>query len=233
MRLTIMLAMAIAAASTSACAKDLPVPFVGCRSDGQTGPLAAPRNDDHAPKVPAQLAPRLAWYASNTTGGVLAPRGWRCFELYGSNGSVLMLSPSGLGADPFSAKLIGPAIQVSISLGDTSGRFEAARIAARVFPERKAFVESVMAEGIAPRSQFPFGPYPYDSIQRFNRDYVTFETPAHREGLGTMTRLRPSADPIRGLVWMDTDNNATVLAVRLAPAQRNLSDYIIRAMTPR
>ncbi|WP_062784504.1 hypothetical protein [Novosphingobium capsulatum] len=183
--------------------------------------------------MPAQLAPRLAWYASNTTGGVLAPRGWRCFELYGSNGSVLMLSPTGLGADPFSAKLIGPAIQVSISLGDTSGRFEAARIAARLFPDRKAFVESVIAEGIAPRRQFPFGPYPHDRILRINRNYVTFETPAHREGLGTMTRLRPSADPINGLVWMDADNNATMLAVRLAPAQRNLVNYIIAAMIPR
>ena len=233
MRLAIMLAMAIMAASAPAAAKDLPVPFVGCRSDGQTGPLAAPRNDGHAPMVPAPLAARLAWYGSNTTGGVLAPRGRRCFELYGSNGSVLMVSPSGPGPDPFAAKLTGSAIQVSISLGDTSGRFEAARIAARLFPDRKAFVESVIAEGIASRSEFPLGPFPHDRIQRVSRSHVMFETPARVEGIGTMTRLRPSADPIKGLVWMDADNNATVLAVRLPPAQRDLSDYIVRAMAPR
>ncbi|MDB5716509.1 MAG: hypothetical protein JWO15_3906, partial [Sphingomonadales bacterium] len=143
--------------------------FVGCKSDGQVGALDAPEDNGAAPKVRAAVASRLAWYASNNTGGVLGPRGWHCFELYGSNGSVLMVTPNGFGHDPFAAKLAGPAIQLSISLGDTSGRFEAAQIAARLFPNRRAFVESVIGEGIEPKGDFVFGPFPQDRIRRFPR----------------------------------------------------------------
>lgn len=216
-----------------AYAHDVQVPFVGCRSDGQTGELAAPKDNGHAPRLPERLALNLSWYASNNTGGVLAPRGWQCFELYGSNGSVLMVAPNGLGHDPFEATLSGPAIQLSISFGDTSGRFEAARIAARLFPDRKRFVDSVINEEIEPRSNFIFGTFPHDRIHRLNRDYVEFETPAGIDGVGTMTRLRKSGHPIHGLVWMDGDNNATVLAVRLATSQKNLADYIVATMKPR
>lgn len=233
MRLSMFVLLGTIAITAPASAQGVKVPFVGCRSDGQTGALPPPRDNGRAPKVPPQFAAHLAWYASNNTGGVLAPKGWHCFELYGSNGSVLMISPNGFGKDPFAAKLSGPAIQLSISLGDTSGRFEAARIAARLFPARKSFVDSVIGEGIEPRGNFVFGAFPHDHIQRLNRDYVEFETPAGMDGMGTMTRLRKSGDPIRGLVWMDGNDNATLLAVRLAHGQTALADYIIAMMKPR
>jgi hypothetical protein len=233
MRLVI-LALAIAIASRAeAKARDVQVPFVGCKSDGQLGPLAPPKDKRATPALPPPIAARLAWYASNNTGGVLAPRGWGCFELYGSNGSLLMVAPGGFGRDPIPATLTGPAIQLSISFGETSGRFEAARIAARLFPERKAFVDSVIAEGIAPKQDFVFGPFAHDHIDRLARDLVGFETPANRDGIGTMSRLVKSGDPIHGRASMDRANNATVLVVRLPPRQADLTETILRVRKPR
>lgn len=232
MRLMVMIMGAVIAIGGTAKANDVQVPFVGCKSDGQTDALPPPKDNHHAPNLPAPLASRLAWYASNNSGGVLAPRGWTCFELYGSDGSVFMVTPSGFGRDPFTAKLSGPAIQVSISFGDTSGRFEAAKIAARLFPKRKPFVDSVIREGIEPKKDFVFDPFPNDRINRFSRDAVAFETPANKNGMGTMSRLLKSSDPIHGLIWMDNDNNATMLAVRLSSSQEDLAAYIVNAMKP-
>jgi hypothetical protein len=232
MRLVFALGAAIAL-SGSAWAQDVQVPFVGCKSDGQVGALDPPKDGGTAPKLAAAVASRLAWYASNNTGGVLAPRGWQCFELYGSNGSVLMVQPGDFGRALLSTELSGPAIQLSISLGDTSGRFEAAQLAARLFPDRRGFVDKVISEGLEPKAEFVFGPFPQDRIHRLSRDVVAFETPANTDGMGTKSRLLKSGDPIQGLVWMDRDNNATFLAVRLAPSQRDLAAYIINEMKPR
>ena len=48
-----------------------------------------------------------------------------------------------------------------------------------------------------------------------------------------MNRLLKSSDPIHGLIWMDDENNATMLAVRLAPSQKDLSAYIVNEIMPR
>jgi len=204
------------------------VPFVGCKSDGQVGPMPAPKAPAETPKLPANLASRLAWYQSEY-GGVLAPRGWHCFGLYGSNGWFLMVTPEDHSGKPFDAKLTGPGIEISESAGDTSGRFEAAEIAARLFPSRRAFVDRVIAEGLLPKSDFPFGPFPHDRIHRLSPDAVTFETPANMDGMGMKSRFVKSGDPIEGLAMIDSDNDATLLVVRLAPAMRDLAPAIIDA----
>jgi hypothetical protein len=144
-----------------------------------------------------------------------------------------MVKPGDFGRDPFSAELSGPAIQLSISLGDTSGRFEAAQFAARLFPNRRGFVDKVISEGIEPKADFVFGPFPQDRLHRLSRDVVAFETPANQDGMGTKSRLVKSSDPIQGLVWMDDDNNATYLAVRLAPDQEGLAATIMDEKKPR
>jgi hypothetical protein len=233
MRLVILAMAMVLALRAGALARDVQVPFVGCKSDGQLGALAPPNDRRATPRLPPPIAARLAWYASNNTGGVLAPRGWNCFELYGSNGSLLMVAPGGFGHDPFPARLTGPAIQLSISLGDTSGRFEAAKIAARLFPERKAFVDSVIAEDLEPKQDFVFGPFAHDRIDRLTRDLVAFATPASSDGMGTMSRLVKSGDPIHGRASMDRDNNAIALVVRLSPRQADLTETILNVRKPR
>jgi hypothetical protein len=66
---------------------------------------------------------------------------------------------------------------------------------ARVFPAHRAFVRKVIAEGIEPTSDFPFGPYPNDKLTYKNKEMVEYETPAHKDGLGTQSRLQKSYWP--------------------------------------
>jgi hypothetical protein len=39
------------------------------------------------------VARRLAYYESGVSRGVLAPRGWFCFGVYGSSGSAFLVTP--------------------------------------------------------------------------------------------------------------------------------------------
>jgi hypothetical protein len=140
-----------------------------------------------------------------------------------------MVTPEDHSQMPFDAKLEGPAVQIGESVGDTSGRFEAARIAARLFPNRRDFVNRVKAEGFMPSTDFVSGPFPDDRIQRLGADAVAFETPPKTDGMGTSSRLVKSADPIEGLAKMDENNDATLLAVRLPAALRDLAPAIVKA----
>jgi hypothetical protein len=177
--------------------------------------------------VPAAIAKRLAYYKAEYSSGVLAPRGWNCFSIYGSDGSQLFVSP-----DPIdSATLMsvawkgftGDAVQISDISGGTSGRFEVAKVIARVFPDYKAFAQRVIAEGIEPASDFPFGPYPGDKLTYRGKNIVEFETPANAQGLGTDSRLLMNASPIDGVaVISGTDTDLTLLTARFSGPDRDL-----------
>ena len=75
------------------------VPFVGCQSDGQVGPLDAPKGKSKVLSIATKKAQRLAYYKAKEGQGVLAPRGWYCFGTYGSSGASLFVSPQKIGAD--------------------------------------------------------------------------------------------------------------------------------------
>ena len=90
------------------------VPFVGCASDGQLGPLPASTRGREPPTAPLLQAPELAFYASADL-GVLAPRDWHCVGLYGSNGAILIVTLEPHSADDLlksNSGLTGPAIQL-------------------------------------------------------------------------------------------------------------------------
>jgi hypothetical protein len=209
------------------------VPFVGCASDGQVGPQKAPTGKSVAIAVPAAIAKRLAYYKAEYRLGTLAPRGWNCFSIYGSDGSQLFVSP-----DPIdSATLMsvawkgftGDAVQISDISGGTSGRFEVAKVIARVFPDYKAFVQSVIAEGIEPASDFPFGPYPGDKLTYRGKNIVEFETPANAQGLGTASLLLMNASPIDGVaIIAGKDTDLTHLSVRVTAADGDLIPFIVK-----
>ena len=203
---------------------------IGCRSDGQTGPEPA-QTPVVVPKLTGASASRLAYYEAVGL-GVLAPAGWHCFGLYGSNGSFLIVTPERHAEDLLTSKgqIRGRAVQLSLSLGDTSGRFEAAQIAARLFPSRRHFVEGVMAEQIEPRSDFHFGPFSTDVIRRFGDDVVEFTTPPNTAGMGSYSRLVPNGDPISGLAMVKPDNSVFLLVVRLPESQRDLAATIIKTV---
>lgn len=211
------------------------VPFVGCRSDGQLGPVDAPMGKSEVVPIAAETAQKLAYYQAEHGSGVLAPRGWYCFGTYGSNGDNLYVTPH-----PVEAKTLfsvnwsgfsGPAIQLSLSYGGTSGRFEVAPIIARVFPSHRAFVQSVIKEGIEPSSSFLFGPYPKDKLSYKSNEIVEYETHANAEGLGTNSRLQKNGSPILGvaiLTGSSSEPDLWLLSTRLPPNLGALSTTIIR-----
>jgi hypothetical protein len=155
--------------------------------------------------------------------------------VYGSNGSALYVSPEELTASEVLSTewkgFAGPAIQVSENIGDTSGRFNVARVIARVFPAWKPFVERVIAEGIEPADAFPFGPYPADKLTYRSQSMVQYETAADDDGLGTESRLRKNDHPISGLaILVGQTPDLVYLAVRLSPEASGLTSVVIRQL---
>ena len=211
------------------------VPFVGCASDGQVGPRKAPHGKAKTMPLSAELASQLAYYQAEEGSGVLAPRGWHCFSTYGSNGGSLFVAPQLIDSKiVFSDKwkgFVGPVVQISDSLGGTSGRFEVASIIARVFPAHKAFVANVIAEGIETAADFPSGPYPKDKLHYRSKGVVEYETPPQTEGLGTRSRLQKSDRAITGVEILSGPNEELDLAslsVRLPQGSEDLARVIVQ-----
>jgi len=216
------------------------VPYIGCPGDGQTGPYAAAKGPPKPVNLPAAIANQLAWYEYNGEAGhigTLGPRGWNCFVTIGSDGETLYVAPEMLDA----AKLLehknwkgftGPAIQLSVSDGGTSGRFEVATVVARVFPAHRDYARKVIAEGFGPASDYPFGPFPADLLTYQGRNLVEFITPAHQKGLGTMSWLLPSDQPITGFALLsigpDIDTELLHLSFRLPPSLSHLDTILIQ-----
>ncbi|MBB2169313.1 hypothetical protein HLH36_13270 [Gluconacetobacter aggeris] len=126
-------------------------------------------------------------------------------------------SSAGLSKD---AHITGPAIQISATSGDTSGRFAVARVIARMFPEHAAFVRQVVAEGIEPASNFPGGPYPADIITARGPADIAYTTPAGAEGMGTQSWLRRDGDPIEGVAHLSATNDLMEIQLRLPAGRR-------------
>jgi hypothetical protein len=213
--------------STPAPSAVVAVPFVGCASDGQMGPQKAPNGKSLAVAIPAALAERLAYYKAKFGIGVLAPRGWHCFSTYGSSGESLFVSPDPIDSTTlFSLKwqgFTGPAVEATVYDGGTSGRFEVAKVIARLFPAYKAFAQKVIAEGSEPASDFPFGPYPSDKSTYNGKNIVEFETPGGAQGLGTDSRLQMNASPIDGVAIIGgKDTDLTLLTARFSDSDRDL-----------
>jgi tetratricopeptide (TPR) repeat protein len=124
----------------------------------------------------------------------------------------------------------GAGVQIALRNGGTSGRFEVAQVAARLFPNQSAFVERIVAEGTMPKSDFPVGPYPHDVIRRRTVRTVEFETSPNEKGMGTESLLVANADPIVGVAIMpvDEDNSLVLVDVRLPLDSKRLTSSILQ-----
>ena len=229
----------LAAASLSVYAQTS-VPYIGCPGDGQTGPYLAAKGSPKPVNLSLEMANKLAWYEYKGDAGqigTLGPRGWNCFVTIGSNGETLYVAPEALD----SAKVLehknwkgftGAAIQLSGSEGGTSGRFEVAQMVARVFPAYRGYARKIIAEGFGPASDYPFGPFPSDHLAYKGKKLVEFTTPAHHKGLGTMSWLLPSDQPITGFALLtigpDIDTGLLQLSLRLPQALSSLSATLIQ-----
>jgi len=225
-------ALSLSAQTTKNTVPLVTVPFIACPSDGQLGPQPAPTPQSRPLALAPSTALQLAYYQAAEGQGVLAPLGWHCLQLIGSDGDFLYVTPSVITAEemykPSWKGFTGPAIQLSFSIGDTSGRFEVATVIARVFPKYKSFVTNVIKEQIEPASDFPLGPWPHDRLRYLNDHAVEFTTPAHTAGLGTSSRLLRNAHPISGVAifFPGSDNNLMQLCVRLPPTLVSLASII-------
>lgn len=208
-----------------------PVPFVGCKSDGQTGPVDAPAGKDKMVPIAAPRAARLAYYKAEQGPGVLAPRGWNCFGTYGSNGEALYLTPQPTDSAQLLSQnwkgFAGPAIEISHIFGDTSGRFVVARVIARLFPAHRAFLKGVI-DANNPAGDFPVGPFATDHMTYRSQELVEYSTPAGSEGEGTKYRMLKDNEPIRGAAILVGDTpDLIVVNIRLAPDSSHLAAAIL------
>jgi hypothetical protein len=201
------------------------VPFVGCPSDGQTGPAPAPDAESVSLHLDSGVAACTAVYRTEHGPAVLGPRGWTCVGRYGSGQTGVDVTPD--PSDP-SAKIEGFGIYATTMNGDTSGRFAVAQIVARVFPVERAFVDRIMAEGFLPAQEFPAGPFPTDRLAYRSDRIVEFQTPAMAHGLGTLFRFAPDADPIRGITILTSEHDVRHVAIRLPQDMTDVVPFIIR-----
>lgn len=210
------------------------LPFVGCPSDGQLGPIAAPTGAPVPTKLAPAIASGLAFYkAGQDETSVIAPRGWACHYVYGSDGGYMIVAPADNAEAASDGPIKTPAVILIVHSGETSGRFAAAEYAARLFPKQAhAFIASVMAEGIEPKSAFVFKPYPADKLRPIGPREIAFETPANTRGLGTAEHLAPSDLAVTGIARLQGDPNAPdffILSVRLPLGQSGLAAAIVGA----
>jgi hypothetical protein len=213
------------AASTS-------VPFVGCPTEGMTGPEPAPQGEPRKVDLPEALAARLAWYQMLDKGGpgVLAPRGWHCAGADGSTATILTVVPD---AAALGRRAAGPAVVRSITWGGTSGRFPVAQMAARYFPEQKSFIRGVIAEGLEPASSFRSGPFPGDRVLRMEPREADVETQPGRKGAGTAVMLDPGKGAIRTRLRLEAprgDLELKAVSVRLPANMGDLTQAILDSL---
>src|SRR5437016_1580962 len=91
------------------------VPFVGCKADGQAGPVDAPQIPKHRVELDVKVAQRLGIYEAELGPSVVGPSGWSCLAIYGSGGATLYVTPEPL-SDVFTSKwagIVGPGISAS------------------------------------------------------------------------------------------------------------------------
>ena len=218
--LTFLLAAQSSQVARSASATPLiSVPFVGCLMDGQVGPVAAPQGSSKLVTVTPPESELLAYYQVEGGFGVLAPRGWHCFGTYGSDGNTLYVTPERIdNTTLFSTSwrgFTGPAIEVAYRDGDTSERFEVARVIARVFPTYRSYVQRVRTERME-ADDLPTGPYPKDQLTYKTNRMVEYLTPPGREGLGTHSHLLTSGQAITGVaILVGPTPDLWLLSIRL------------------
>jgi hypothetical protein len=208
------------------------VPFVGCKSDGQAGPVDAPKGGKKAVAISAEAAEQLAYYEAEYGFGALAPRGWHCLEVYGSGGGSLLVSPEPIDrARLFSKHWSGiprSAVEVSVDDGRSSGIYRAAEVIARVFPAYRSIAVNAMRGFDPPANRLTFHPYPQDTLTYRSKSVVEYETPPQTEGLGTHSFLKKNKDPIAGVAILAGQNpDLILLSVRLPSDQIALTRVIV------
>jgi len=224
------------------------VPFVGCRSGGQLGPIAAPKSSDKSITVPPNVAKRLAYYKAKWSPGILAPLGWNCLGINDHDSFTLLVTAKSPKNNKSKAKSIperiaslthlfshrksditGPAILVSEYYGTTEGKLKVASFVARLFPEHKTFVQALIKQGTIAEKDLSYVPYPNDTLTYRGDRIVEYQTAPNSRGLGTEGLLKMEDSVIQGVAILTGETPDLVfLAMRLPADMDDLAPVIIQ-----
>ena len=210
---------------------DPTIAFVGCPADGQQGPQPPPTGSAVPVPLDPELATHLAYYKGAFGPGVFAPAGWHCRTWYGSAGAFIVVSPDAPPTNgDLAHSLAGPAVEMGLSSGGTSGRFQVAEVSARFFPDlMREFIRQVREEKLVQDSAFEVQPYPEDVLYPISEKMIEFRTPGERTGFGT-EGMAKSALAINGVVAIADPRGEPallVLRVRLAGQQHALNAALV------
>ncbi len=206
------------------------IPAVPCPAGGQAGREAPPRLPISIRlSLPPGLGRTIAYYQSPWGNGLLGPKGWTCIESGGSSNSTFYIAPPGTTFQSLDTYR-GPIVVRQTLYGGTSGRFDVARVSARVFALVNDFVDRVEAERREEGESVsePKDPWPSDTLHYLSPSALAFRTEPNTEGLGTLN-MPQSGLPVSGIAFLSGDTDApdlTVLAVRLPPAEMPLYSAI-------
>jgi len=201
------------------------VEFIGCPADGQDGYLVPPHGSPVVLPVAVTVPAPIAYYKSSQGPGAFAPAGWHCFEIYGSSGGMLLITQD-VQSDLLHQKqtVSADAVEVSLDVGGTSGRFEVARIAHMYFRNvAKSFIHKIVTEDkeLPAASTIAQEKYASDHLTYRSSTVVEVYTPPKARGFGTERNLTPTSTAIRSLAILSTVEpewpNLCVIRVRLGP----------------
>ena len=212
------------------------VPAVGCPANDQMGRAKLQTGESMPAPVPQGMTEQLAYYRAEGSPGVYAPRGWSCRAWYGSNGSVLVVTPKRIEPPYFPLPVItGPAVMIQSSDGGASGRFHVAIVAAQLFPlVAEEFITRVRQEHLISDSSFDVEPYPDDQLRYLTDRFAEYTTPANRSGLGTAGMFETSNLPVRGLTILNLEaeeNGLTEVRIRLPAGLNSVAEAIVQLET--
>lgn len=226
---------AIAFQALAANAAEVQVPFVGCPADGQAGSLDPPTGSAKTLHVDGQLPVPFAYYKGEQGAGVFAPAGWHCRVWYGSSGGFMIVTPNPIRPPYFPPPgYVAPVVQLSTMLADTSGRFEAARLCAMLFPRlTRKFVKQVeLEEKLMESEREDTRKYPTDTLKYLSPRIVEFRTPPNTRGLGTESHIKAGNQPIQGLVVLNLDGGTPAavsqLSTNLGESDQALAPFILK-----
>lgn len=213
-----------------------PVPAVGCPANDQMGPARLQTGQSIPVPLDQRMAEQIAYYRAEHSPGVYAPKGWSCRAWYGSNGSVLVVTPKRIEPPYFPLpKITGPAVMIETSDAGTAGRFHVAIVAAQLFPlVGSEFITRVRQEHLIADSSFDVEPYPDDQLRYLSDRLVEYTTPANRTGLGTDSLFEMSNLPVRGLTILNPEaevNALTEVRVRLPAGLNSVAEAIVQLET--
>ncbi|GJE61653.1 hypothetical protein MPOCJGCO_3776 [Methylobacterium trifolii] len=183
--------------------------MVGCPVSGMADDPAPPRTKPSTRVLISQgTAAALAFFTTreDASRGVLGPRSWSCHGQSGSDGDVLYVVPSEAVLDQENGGYKGPMIRRRVAEGSTSGRFEVARVAGRIFPQARRFAEGVRSEGMDDAGAYVFTLWPADGVEKLSDGVAVYTTPGGSRGIGHQGKPPYGPDDTTGVVMFETSS---------------------------